>query len=446
MAGSVSMKYGAYTFDPIPLVSIARERIRDSSSNKLFDRVSLGFSGWLIANKAGQDFGGIDFDKFVPFVSGLRHDRAELIITHESGVFVSGVFPRLEGLAIDEDSWVNKLKYSFELVYDEIDSAVGVSGLVNSISDEWSWNEDDNDTVSVSHTVSADGINSAAEGSPSNALTNAKNLVDVRLGLNEIPATFPQRVFNLYNSTSYIKRSQSESVNKQGGSYSVTEDFLFASGISNTCVHRNSFDFSKDQGGVVTVNVNGNIIPGGEIAYDRAANALNCWNTDVSPLIYSQASGVYIELGGSYTLGQNPISQSVSRNKNSGAIDYSRSYTDRLQDAPADIIDENFNKSIQYPVEVNVIIPIPGKQDGGVRQKIGTTSEGSYSLSIDVTGNSLAAAKSRAQTLVNLYGGQSVGTDRWITSNSIAEDPRNNKVSGTITWGFFDDGATHIIQ
>jgi hypothetical protein len=448
---AAGMTYGSYTFDPVPLISVSRERVRDSSQNRLYDKVTINCAGWLV--DLGGDFGSLDVDYYQPLVSGLDVDCQELTITHESGVFIEGVYPRVEGFQAEESVWVDTKRYSFQFVYEEqlggahqfLQAASGVL----SYSDNWSWQEQDNDTTALVHTVQAQGLNTACvalESVPvaSNALANAQSFVSARLGTSNIPAGYPEKIYDLYVNKSYIRRLSTETADVAAGSYSVTENFILASGLANSYIHRNTFQYSVDSKGIGSLQVNGNIQGDGERAPDKDAYASSGWDIE-EPLLFGAASGVHRELGATRFLNRNPISQSVTRNKSKGSIDYNYTYSDKLNADEEDIVDANWSIARQNPIAVFATIGIPGKLDGAVWQDIQTVADGTYTISGDVIGTTIAAATAYAQELVNAYGGQTIGTRRRITGHTFNKTPQDNSVNFSITWTFQNDAATSLL-
>jgi len=432
------MTYGNYSFDPVPLISYQRERVRDSDNNKLFDRITLNCNGAIV--DAGGTFGSIDKDNFAHLASGLNEDYRELVIVHDSGTFTSGVFPRVEGFSTEESVWVNLLRYSFSFIYDDLPAG---SGFVDLYSDSWDWAEEDDDTVTVSHTIQAKGINTNPTGS-SNSLTNARDFVRTRQGVGRIPTGLPERVYSLYNDKSYVERLVSEAANPSDGNYSVTENFVFASGLSNNYIHRNNVDLSKDINGIYNVTIQGNIQGGGTTAFDRKNKALEGWNA-VKPDVFATASGVYNLLGGPRTLSSSIISESISKNDNAGLITYSRQYSDKLNINSDSIIDADWGVSDNKPLRQYATIEVPGKIDGPVIQDLATTTQGTFNVSGSVVGVTIEDAISYAQDIINQYGGQSKGTTRRITENKFDPNYQSNTVSFSITWTYSGDEANSTV-
>jgi len=442
-----TMTYGSYSFDPVPLISITIESVVDEAENRLYDEVTIGCNGTLV-NSAG-DFGKMDKAYYAPLVSGVADDFQELIITHQSGVFVSGVYPRVTDVSFDESVWVNKVNYSFAFVYqNNIASGIALSG-VKDYSDTWDWGEGDDDTASLTHSVSAVGLNTNPSG-VNNSLDNAKAFVTDRLGgLNpvaKIPGGGPSLIFSSYSSLSYIRGLLSEALDKAGGSYSVTENYVAASGASLNYLHRNTFDVSVDPNGIAAISVTGGIQGNAATPFERNNKAMSGWLNDVRPTLFTSASSFHAAMGRTRILGSGYLSESVTRNHNAGTVDYSASWDDKLNDASASgVIDADYSISEQRPIDAFASIQVPGKATGPVWQNLGTTTEGQYQLSGQVIGETIERAKAYAQHIINTYGGQSKGNVSRITSFSFDPDNQANSISFNVTWTYTGDGATSTI-
>jgi hypothetical protein len=446
-----TMTYGSYNFDPVPLISYSVARVVDAADNRLYDQVTINCAGALVTTPgpgpAPINFGRLDDGFFAPLVSGIANDFEELIITHESGVFVSGVFPRIEGFATEEDVWVNKIRYNFAFVYEE-NINVAISGI-ESYSDTWDWAEEETDTATLSHNVNAVGLNTN-RGGISNAFNNAKVFVSGLLGgenpVAKIPGGMPGQIFKDYNSLSYLRGTISESVDVNGGSYTVVENYILASGALLNSLHRNTFDISESSEGVSTVNVNGNIRGHGSTALQRNNRATFAWLNEVRPALHVSASDFHTVMQRTRILGSGFLSESVTRDHNAGTITYNASFSDLINDVNAvGIIDASFKTTEKLPIDLIASIPIPGKATGPVWQNLGTTTQGTYTLSGQVVGENLLKAKAYAQHLINTHGGQAKGNQNRITDMSIDPDDNNNSISFSVTWTYTGDGATPTI-
>ncbi len=444
--------YNGYRFTPAPLMSYSRERIRDDNNKKLFDRISLTCEGSLL--NSDTSFKNLDTAYFIPLKNALSEDYKELVISHTTignpatytdGVFASGVYPSVEDFSIDESTWAYKVDYSFSLSWDDVTTG---SEVVESYGEDWDYNEEENNTLSVTHTIEAKGLNTNPNGI-NNSLTNAQNFVSSKTveAVGGFPDELPCEVFKFYTNKSYIKQLTQESSNKSDGTFSLTENFLLGSGIEITHIHRNSFDFSTDQNKITTVNVTGEIRGGGNSPSDKALNSISAWNT-VKSTLYPSASGVYYTtMGFVKILSKEPVSESVTRDENSGVITYTRTYSDKINDINAtNIIDASYSISKTNPTPVVASVPIPGKPDGPVWQRLNTVTEGQYTLSGQVIGTTLVDAIAYAQYLINAHGGQSVGFESRITAHSFDRDNQNNSVSFNITWTFRGDEASSLLM
>ncbi len=445
--GTVKMIYGGYRFLPVPLITYSVERIKDTADNKLFDRVTIGCNGALVI-LPGTDFnfGKLDTEQFKQLVSALSVDRQRLTITHESGYFVKDVFPVIEGFSTEEDTWTNKIRYSFSFVYEQ--AATNTAAPVESYSDTWDWSESEDNVVEVTHNVSARGLNTS-DNTSNNRLENAKTFVAERLGTANIPASFPPQITAIFgdiHNVTYIRRLYTESIDKQEGSYSVTETFRLVSGRNATYIHNRTFEYSIDQEGLSSVTVTGSILGQGNTAAARTANSLSAWDA-IQNTLYTDSADVYDELGGESTLNTNLLSKSVTKNQQAGTIDYSVTFGDKIDDPNAtNILDSSFTISTKNPTAQFASIGIPGKADGPVWQDLGTLNEGTYNITGRIVGKSIDDAINYAQHLIATYTGDTVGSRSRITDHNFDKDILTNTLSFSITWTFLGTEATGLLS
>ena len=262
----------------------------------------------------------------------------------------------------------------------------------------------------------------------------------------KIPGGMPGQIFKDYSSLSYIRGTISESVNVNGGSYAVSENYILASGVGLNSLHRNTFDISESPEGISTVSVNGNIRGHGSTALQRSVRATSAWLNDIRPALHTSASEFHSLLERTRILGSGFLSESVTRDHNAGTITYSASFSDLVNDVNATgIIDASFKVTEKLPIDAIASIPVPGKATGPVWQNLGTTTEGTFTLSGQVIGENLLKAKAYAQHLINTHGGQARGNQNRITDMSLDPDDNNNSISFSVTWTYTGDGATPTI-
>jgi len=296
---------------------------------------------------------------------------------------VSGLYPIVRSVNIEPDVQFNRIDYNIDLVVE----SNSVSGqLVTDLSDNWELSENaDGAYLEISHSVSARGINTLASGT--NAIHNARSAVFPLLGLSNLPYYLPYYTepnasgggtVNIYD----VSLQRSESIDTLGGSYSVTENFILASG-SDPYVHERTSSYEEDENGIVRVVMNGtvrglgrtNLNTDGGVGY---AQALAGFNT-IRSQFGSDASGVYndFQQGAGTLYTTSPISLSITKSKYNGTIAYNVSYTDDpSEDLPSGIVESTSSIQRNEAGRLYASHPIPFRRLGNVIQDIKTTTEG----------------------------------------------------------------------
>ncbi|HEX5187376.1 MAG TPA: hypothetical protein VFV86_10855, partial [Nitrososphaeraceae archaeon] len=233
---------------------------------------------------------------------------------------------------------------------------------------------------------------------------------------------------------------RTENVDVGQGSFSINETFILSSGAY---VHTYSYQLSTNNLGVSVVNLDGNIRGLGRDgkAYPRAyAGWLNIKNN-----LPAEASGAYSELGGHATLYTNNYeSFSLTRNKLLGTLDYSVSYTDdSTQNLPSGIQDFSISVQENKAMRLFASFPIMERTLGNIVQDIGTTTEGTISITGTAVGEQgypfddlLVYTESRINELRPLS--VNYVTLR-LSDVNVTKDELRNTVNFTITYTYTKD-------
>jgi hypothetical protein len=366
--------------------------------------------------------------------NAMASGQQEFRIVYNGVHRVSGIYPRVTSIAFEDEVWVDKMAFSIGLEWDEDFYNNGIQ----SYSETWDFTESEEDRRSalVSHGISAVGINT----NPSdinNALTNAITFVQGKTGWANAVSGTPGFVGVSGTYSSYENHQRTESVDPQGGIYSVAETFVLSSGTS---VHTSDGSFDIDEQGVVTINVNGNIrgLGRGDVAYTRARSK---W-TSVQPQLPGVASGIYSDLGGTATLfTSNYKTLSVTRNSFAGTIDYSVSYSDSpSENLPSGVLEFTLNYSDSKATRVYASFPIPERALGNVIQDVATSTEGAISINGTAVGKpdfSFNSLKTFVESKVNARRPNSANFETLrMSQHNVTEDEDNNRIQFTFGWTY----------
>ena len=377
----------------------------------------------------------------------------------DENVPVMWFFSRFVSCSFEEGLYVNTSNYTIVLETDTIlqgnpsDTPIAEAGgffdfcfngneeedptndLVDNFSESWQIEPEENpenltalQTYRLTHNLSATGkITYLVDGSIQyRAWENAKRWVVDKLSNTGLEAFgYPNQTrlqgglaiaadnINL-DRTSYSRgynHSANESIDKTGGTFSVTESWILARSPV-----LESFSCSTDisaQSALATVTINGTItglssyLPeeyqNSVIPNDKFNNATVLWDnlsTSVvandlgrnSP-IYQRAEAIATARGIT-DLNFIPISSNVSYDEFGGVITYNVTYDNR----PLNLITGSLTESVQvndtYPGDIFATIPVLGRTTGPVLQYIGGRTEYKRDVSINLTmdRNNLAGA------------------------------------------------------
>lgn len=425
------MTYGDYSFSPVPTFSWTTDLVRDNLDNLLYKIHSLDFAGVLLPNPSNSG----QLDEVVDLQDQLRAALAsgnqELIISFDGAPVLSGVFPVIENVSMEEGVWADRTNYTFSAFYDEDVDANGIK----SFSETWSFQEDeDRRSATVSHAINAVGLNTNPSGI-SNALINAKDYVTARTGYSNAVANAPFFVQVSGASFNAYEELRNEQHDIQAGGFSVNENFVLSSG---TFINTRTSQYSEDADGVVTVSVNGQVrgLGRGDDAFERAIGA---WDASIKDNLKFVASGTYVQFAGPADLfTNNTESFSVTKNEFAGTLDYSVSYNDSPgENLPAGIQEFNLSVTTNLPTRIHPTFLIPKRAAGPIVQDALTTKPGTHVVAGNAIGKS-SADFGVVLSYVNLKLQENKGPG-FITSHSITKDERNKTVNFNITWEFTSD-------
>lgn len=247
-------------------------------------------------------------------ISGFSKDFQSLSL-RDGSALVEG-FPIsnciVDNINFSEGQYNQLLDYSITLRAYEASLFSGVSKVLSPVN-SFVFSETDEGQRSITHTISAQGINTNASGTiEGNALDNAKDFVLSLTGWSNqiMPEMIRKGDFTKYTTISPSLKSQSESVNRMNGTFSVTEDWVFDENNSEDAARTVTVDI---QSGIntdfvtatVNVNVQGdkrksireirNKVPRNNELYKIAKDNFEAMRADASRQLNSQPSSVNVD-------------------------------------------------------------------------------------------------------------------------------------------------------
>ncbi len=400
---TVVVSYNGTDITPAPILTFNTETTfaDDGTRQSTKTRITLDSSILILPSgsyeqmyRKQQDLRDVFSQDYKDFV--IRAGAANKTLASGT-IIASGLRPRVNSVNIEPDVHVTRFDYTVEL--EDTTSVSGVSGSVQSFSNQWSFKENANScTLDITHTVSAEGLDSEPD-----AFQQALVRVKANLGIDKLPIDLPY--FTQPNASGgfgfthpsnpaggpvfEISVSREESADVANGSYSVTEIFTIVSGVPFYFTER-SASFSESQDGIATVTLQGKVqglgrtlsigMPEGGLGFDRA---LSGFVNYVRPQWPWDASGIYIKYK-THPSGLNinsPTSISITENKCQGIIDFSVTYSDdRKLILPSGIASLTSSISRTDGIRVYAAHPIPFRRLGPLLQDIRTTAEGNVAI------------------------------------------------------------------
>lgn len=223
----------------------------------------------------------------------------------------------------------------------------------------------------------------------SGAWEMAKQYVSSRLGFDR-GAISGSAIPYLRGSDNLLSQSyggynhvRSENIDKNGGSYSVTESWILSSGTAIEDFNISSS--SSSDSNLVSVTIDGSIT-GFEIK-NPSSMLLTQSKYSGASIMFSSVSGAVYQRARNYS-GKNlnviPLQSTVSKSPIAGLITYSYQYNDRPANLIAGSLSEIFTVQDSFGNDVIAIIPVPGRVRGPVLQDIGTTTETTRTVSVEI--------------------------------------------------------------
>lgn len=405
---------------PAPFVSVQKNYQKAADGTILGSIYSINVTGKVLADKGSPNKTGVFWtasgypaDEVVTSDSRLgalirKKEAIETLFNTEGkslewqssdGSQPMKCNPRILNINFNEGNWFNYIDYSISFEADVIyinGTELGSDSFTNFIaeaSETWSIDSEEpgeSDELPilyrVSHTVSATGKRFFDDAGTltKDAWQNARDYVIPKLGFNSDYGTGSGvlKVPDFYNARNLIR---SEQLDKIGGSFSVTETWILASG---TASEEYNVDVKRSiDNPYVNVSVNGSINGYSQrdssynLVSSKYDNALTKW-TSVSGLIFGRAQSMVTG-----TLNPTPMSESIGTNKVNGVINYSYEYDTRPLNIFSNMKSESIAINQNLYADTFAVIPVLGRIDGPVLQGLGSRKEYTRGLSVELVLN-----------------------------------------------------------
>lgn len=352
-----------YCFEPVPLLGESKEFLKTAAGDELAIVHRLTFNGTLLPTMpalSGVPDGATCISlldrKRDQMCSALSEDRGDLLVVDQSGYPIVSAKPIVVSLDFDEGVLVQQSPYTVVFEYEE---PLG-SGYIREYTENWSFNQAEDDTIEVNHTISAVGFPKPDIGK--SAVDNAKDFVLPRLGMDKTQSAVMRTPFVSalidIDSLGVYNRRFSESVGTTDGSYEVQESFLLSSGnFQDDRTIEQSFELDENGNLVQSITINGTVQGRGADTFERFSNAVAGFNAFVVPQIgFNATSGI--------------SAKTRSDNRIAGTVNYSVSLL------PSGSDDQLTGRSIQRTFE--------RQDDGSVVQNVTTSCQVRQGSALDI--------------------------------------------------------------
>jgi hypothetical protein len=354
----------------------------------------------------------------ISFTEGTYFQRADYSITLQADTLLN------KDLEIDQDGnpFASDLFAGVSVETGDVFNASGA--FIESFSETWSLESDEGGgettsggdviprTYRISHSMNATGKphyapNSVGDVVKYEAWEQARDFVQKRLiqpdngvlSYPNVPGLLGSGTMNLIASYQGFNHVRTEEVGATDGSYTVTENWVLASGTSHETY---SMSISSDNSNpFVSVTIDGSIkglsqcVPSGEeyggnaptlpgtTAYDNALSKYQAITQDgkfgLTSDIYNRANNAV-----AVALNSQPTTISLGTNEYTGDITYNLAFNNRPTNIISGVVSENISVNDTYPGDVFATIPVIGRQTGPILQYIGGRTEYKRDLQIEL--------------------------------------------------------------
>jgi len=214
---------GSIIYQPIPYVSISEEMVH--AGRKRGQITSITLEGQLVGPDRPADFG--ELMSYEEQLMNNFHSQFEpLVIVDDGEIIFAADYVKVNSINFDSSKHYGIVDYSIELSSHNYGQAVdSADQYVTDMKDSFSFSDNGDGTASMSHSISARGLNVAysSKNQPMlAALLNAKNWVKSKRGWsNQVwPSWIPFESIPLL-----VGETQSE--DRANGEFSLTEEYLY---------------------------------------------------------------------------------------------------------------------------------------------------------------------------------------------------------------------------
>lgn len=489
---SVTLSYGGVSITPVPLITIGKTFQKTANGLPVGQVYDIALRGFIVETGAGG------LPTIIDGVRNIRNifnrDGKYFQITCNGTTLLEG-YPRIiSEIQFNEssDNWVFTCPYSLTLQFDVEPVGINIAGsgentnllspYISEYEDNWSFEFDDSVskyilpvsggntdinsfTIRATHEISAQG--KAHYDGPGNTgtLTKqawqwAKDFVVTKLN-QTAEGTLPSGVFNLAGSWTPYNQMRVQRLNEAGGTFSVTETIVLASG-SRSIIEEFDVDVRTNvQDPFISISINGTIQGLESRSYGSASGDFN-----ISSTKWANASGYFetirdglmiyprvLALGNAegVSINSEPLNKVITKSPPRGVITYNYEYNNRPSNCITGAKTESIVINDENPNDVFARLLVLGRSQGPILQSFNTVTDFRRTVSVDAlmsppTGCSISILTGgnnpRTQVSSILCGFENDLRGRYnkVYKERDTEiwDPKNGRYSRAVSWAAVD--------
>lgn len=328
----------------------------------------------------------------INFDDGIYIDTCDFTITLEADTILYGQDE--DNLIVDnEGSFITGGILNGKTETQLLNSYSGA--FIRSYTEEWAIevNEEGSETPDIpfsyriSHNISAAGkTHYTPNGTKLVAWEQARTFVQDRLedsvtAYPNVMGVIGSGTVNLINSYGGYNHVRTETIGESEGTYSVSENWVIASGSSYE--NYTSTVSTSTADAFVAVSVNGTITglsqisPSGYTGSSEGTNAFDSAQSKYNQVSNSGAFGLTSDIFArannlvAVQLNSQPLTVSIASNKFAGEINYDISFDNRPTNFISGVLSEGIDIRDTYPGDIFASIPVIGRETGPMLQYVG---------------------------------------------------------------------------
>ena len=340
----------------------------------------------------------------IDFQEGIYVDTCNFTITLEADTLLYGQGDDDSLIVDNEGSFISTGIHAGRTEDELISSFSGA--FINDYGETWAIEIDEGRGESssipysyrVSHNLNATGKTHYVPGGAKRiAWEEARTFVQNRLAnsIGDYPNIMGQigsGTVNLVNSYGGFNHVRTEQIGESDGTYSVTENWLIASGSAYE--NFNTSTTTSTSEAFVGVSIDGNIkglsqiSPSGFGSNETSAytNALNKYNEISNSGAFGLTSNIFARANNQVAvqLNSQPLTVTVGTNEFNGEVTYNLQFNNRPTNIISGVLFEEISINDTYPGDIFAVSPVLGRLTGPVLQYIGGRTEYRRDLSINL--------------------------------------------------------------